>query len=126
MGAVIDANGRIYVCGGNANGHISSTCLIIDILKSNEFVPISPMRCRRDEFALTIGPDHKLYAIGGFGGTERAPLRACERYDPETGEWESIAPLNEPRRALAGVCLPDGVYAIGGFDKTRSLATVER
>ncbi len=84
------------------------------------------MKCRRDEFALSIGPDRKLYAIGGFGGQERAPLRACERYDPETQEWEQIAPLNEPRRALAGVCLPDGVDAIGGVDKTLSCATVER
>lgn len=32
-----------------------------------------------------IGPDRKIYAIGGFGGVERAPLRACERFDPSIG-----------------------------------------
>lgn len=84
------------------------------------------MLWRRDEFALTLGPDHKLYAIGGFGGAERAPLRECERFDPATGQWEAIAPLNEARRALTAVCLPDGIYAIGGFDRRKSLATVEK
>lgn len=84
MGAVIDSEGKIYLCGGNANGHISSSCLTIDIMNSTQWIQIPAMKCRRDEFALAIGPDRKIYAIGGFGGAERAPLKACERFDPET------------------------------------------
>ncbi len=126
MGSVIDCDGKIYVCGGNTNGHITNSCIMIDGVKSTHWTQIPSMLCRRDELALTIGPDQKIYAIGGFGGAERSPLRDCERYDPSTGKWEAIAPLNSARRALASVCLPDGIYAIGGFDKTKSLATVER
>jgi len=63
-----------------------------------------------------MGPDNKIYAIGGFGGPKNSCLNAAERYDPVTNEWESIAKLNIPRRALSAVALPDGIYAIGGFD----------
>jgi Kelch motif. len=34
--------------------------------------------------------------------------------------------MNVPRRALAAVTLPDGIYAIGGFDGENYLSTVER
>lgn len=29
------------------------------------------MRSRRDELAVTLGPDGKIYAIGGYGGQEK-------------------------------------------------------
>mmetsp|Transcript_7549 Transcript_7549/g.6906 ORF Transcript_7549/g.6906 Transcript_7549/m.6906 type:complete len:134 (+) Transcript_7549:76-477(+) len=37
-----------------------------------------------------------------------------------------LAPLNEHRRALAVVALPDGVYALGGYNGSDYLLTVER
>jgi influenza virus NS1A-binding protein len=39
---------------------------------------------------------------------------------------EPIANLNIPRRALSAVTLPDGIYAIGGFDGKNYLSSVER
>lgn len=43
-------------------------------------------------------------------------LRTAERFDFATGEWEMLPEMNEARRALAAVALPDGIYAIGGYD----------
>lgn len=43
-------------------------------------------------------------------------LNSAERYDPLTRHWERLPPMNEHRRALAAVSLPDGVYAIGGYN----------
>jgi influenza virus NS1A-binding protein len=37
-----------------------------------------------------------------------------------------ISPLQEQRRALSAVALPDGVYAIGGYDGKEYLSSVER
>lgn len=37
-----------------------------------------------------------------------------------------IASLNIPRRALSVVALPDGVYAIGGYNGKDYLGTMER
>jgi influenza virus NS1A-binding protein len=34
--------------------------------------------------------------------------------------------MNEARRALAAVALPDGIYAIGGYDGKSYLASVEK
>jgi len=37
-----------------------------------------------------------------------------------------LPPMKEARRALAAVVLPDGIYAIGGYDGRQYLATVEK
>jgi influenza virus NS1A-binding protein len=34
--------------------------------------------------------------------------------------------MKQPRRALAVVALPDGIFAIGGYDGKQYLATVEK
>ena len=34
--------------------------------------------------------------------------------------------LNEPRRALSLVALPDGIYAIGGYNGKEYLSSVEK
>ena len=34
--------------------------------------------------------------------------------------------MQEARRALAAVALPDGIYAIGGYDGRQYLSTVEK
>jgi influenza virus NS1A-binding protein len=41
-------------------------------------------------------------------------------------DWEEMPPMQEARRALAAVALPDGIYAIGGYDGRQYLATVEK
>ena len=96
---------------------------------------------KRDELAVALGPDGKIYAIGGYGGGSASNstqqtiednkdnnstkgsgnqtsncLRTAERFDFNTGEWEMLPDMNEARRALAAVALPDGIYAIGGYD----------
>lgn len=34
--------------------------------------------------------------------------------------------MNSSRRALAAVALPDGIYAIGGYDGQQYLSSVEK
>lgn len=33
---------------------------------------------------MCVGPDNKIYAIGGFGGKNNEPLKSAEVYDPKT------------------------------------------
>ena len=84
------------------------------------------MNMKRDELAACLGPDNKIYAIGGYGGGDNACLSSAERYDPLTGKWELIASMKEARRALAAVALPDGIYAIGGYNGKEYINTVEK
>jgi kelch-like protein 19 len=80
----------------------------------------------RDELAVCLGKDGKVYAIGGFGGRNNEPLASVEVFDIRTEKWARAPSLNIPRRALAAAALADGIYAIGGFDGTRNLNSVEK
>ncbi|KRX04279.1 hypothetical protein PPERSA_11403 [Pseudocohnilembus persalinus] len=84
------------------------------------------MHSDRDELAVTLGNDNCLYAIGGFGGENQTSLDSAERFNLKTLKWEKIASMNVKRRALTAVCLPDGIYAIGGFDGQNYLSSVEK
>ena len=84
------------------------------------------MLTRRDELAACVGPDDKIYVVGGYGGGDNNCLDTAERFDPATKKWEQIANLNEGRRALSVVALPDGIYAIGGYSGKQYLSSVER
>ena len=84
-------------------------------LPSGKWRQSNPMTSRRDELAACLGPDGKIYVVGGYGGSDNNCLNTAERFDPELGEWEQIANMRQARRALSVVALPDGIYAIGGF-----------
>ena len=109
------------------------------------------MAQRRDELAVALGPDGKVYAIGGYGGSSQNPvsykskfylqqteekdsvttkssicLNTAERLDFRTSIWEPLPEMNQARRALAAVALPDGIYAIGGYDGKQYLSSVEK
>ena len=64
--AAIFYYGQIIVIGGN-DGHVLNKVNILD-LKSKTWKSLPSMIMRRDELSVTIGPDNKLYAIGGYGG----------------------------------------------------------
>lgn len=87
------------------------------------------MNNRRDEVSATVGPEGYIYAIGGFGGTtsqQSDSLSSVERYNTDRGVWEEIGGMNEKRRSHTAVSLPNGVYAIGGYNGNNYLNTVER
>lgn len=79
---------------------------------------------KRDELAVVLGLDNRIYSIGGSVGS--TCLNSCERYDQCKNKWEPIASMAIARRALAAVSLPDGIYAIGGFNGTSYLSSVEK
>ena len=89
------------------------------------------MHQRRDELAVVLGPDMRVYAIGGFGGKDMYPphrscLRTVECFTVQENAWRNVPSLNVPRRALAAVALPSGLYALGGYDGFSYLNSVER
>eukprot|EP01016_Furgasonia_blochmanni_P007315 TRINITY_DN12935_c0_g1_i1.p1 TRINITY_DN12935_c0_g1~~TRINITY_DN12935_c0_g1_i1.p1 ORF type:complete len:282 (-),score=50.23 TRINITY_DN12935_c0_g1_i1:373-1158(-) len=124
FGALI-INDELYVCGGN-DGNNALRVFESYNFKTKSWKSLPPLKFKRDELSLVLGHDGRLYAIGGFGGPTNTCLNSVERYDFTKGQWEMIASLNTWRRALAAVTLPDGIYAIGGFDGQQYLCTVER
>ncbi|EAS03065.2 kelch motif protein (macronuclear) [Tetrahymena thermophila SB210] len=122
---VVYKNDMIYVVGGNDGYGILDTMEVYDFVLK-QVRPYPKMLEKRDELAVTQGLDGKIYAIGGFGGEYNTCLNSAERYNPIYQRWEKIAPLNIPRRALSAVTLPDGIYAIGGFDGNNYINSVEK
>ena len=90
---------QLIVIGGN-DGQVLDSMDLLN-LQTGEWSSLPSMRTKRDELAVTIGPDGKIYAIGGYGGQSSTCLRSVERFNFQTYEWEKVADLNEPRRALA-------------------------
>ncbi len=112
----------IYICGGS-DGHILRSCEHLDPI-AGSWKSMENMHFKREEHGFTMGPDGKLYAVGGFNG--KSCLTSAERYDPAANVWEDIAPLKTPRRSLCAVALPDGVYALGGYNGEKYLNSVEK
>ena len=112
----------IYVAGGSDGVPLK----LFEMWNGEEWSSLPGLRSRRDELAGTVGPDLNLYAIGGYGGSDMTCLSSGERYCLETGTWKEIAAMSTPRRALSVVTLPDGVYAVGGYDGSKYLKTLEK
>ena len=116
----------MFLIGGN-DGHILNKVEMLDFsITDPSWTITSHMKIKRDELAVTVGPDGMIYAIGGYGGQDRQCLASAERYNVSTDTWEKIGDLKQPRRALAAVALPDGVYAIGGYNGKKYISSVEK
>ena len=86
-----------------------------------------PVRLRAAACALAGGA---LYVVGGWDGREACQnayvYRQCTGGSGGDWAWQAIAPLQRRRQALACAVVHDKVYAIGGFDGTSNLRSVER
>ncbi len=65
--------------------------------------------------------DGKIYVIGGMYSTESSPgspayhpVDMVNSFDPETGVWDTLAPLKAPRVYLQAVEVEGKIYAMGG------------
>jgi hypothetical protein len=73
---------------------------------------------------VAVGPNGRIYAIGGYNGTNE--LATVEEFDPAANAWAAKAKMPTARSALGVVTARNGkIYAIGGFDSTSRLSTVE-
>eukprot|EP00356_Strombidium_inclinatum_P001293 CAMPEP_0170510698 /NCGR_PEP_ID=MMETSP0208-20121228/65905_1 /TAXON_ID=197538 /ORGANISM="Strombidium inclinatum, Strain S3" /LENGTH=242 /DNA_ID=CAMNT_0010794183 /DNA_START=2216 /DNA_END=2947 /DNA_ORIENTATION=- len=115
----------LYIFGGN-DGSVQNRVEYMD-LRNFTWHKRESMLNRRDELAACLGPDSHVYVMGGYGGqTNSTCLSVVERFDVKANRWEQLAPMNEGRRALAAVALPDGIYVIGGYNGKEYIKSVEK
>lgn len=67
--AAIAIGPRIIILGGN-NGQVMADVDIYDTV-TEQWEKMASLRKGRDELAVCLGPDNKIYAVGGYGGKDK-------------------------------------------------------
>ena len=67
----------------------------------------------------------KIYAIGGFNGTQY--ITTVEVYDPAIDTWDSLSTTGTftPRRGVSSVVIGGKIYVFGGANEAGALNTLE-
>src|SRR3989454_5827249 len=129
LSAVTAPDGRIYAIGG-INGVTTVTTVDAYDPCSDAWTAVASMPTPRRFLDAVLGRGGIIYALGGTVGSVGFPgtqeLTAVEAYDPSPDTWSPVAPLATPRGALAAAVGRAGtIFAIGGFDGTSALHSVE-
>jgi len=134
-GAVV-ASGHLYAVGGIRGGGLEQ-----GFVKSVEFAAIQPDGSVKDwrltnsltvprGFLKAVSFNGFIYAVGGetyrdglvlLNTVERAKILP----NGSLGPWESVSPMNTPRRSPSAVIAHNSLYAIGGYNGL-FLKSVER
>lgn len=84
--------------------------------------PLPGLTPARDQLGAALGPDGRVYAIGGWADDA---VSVVEALAPGLRRWEPVSPL-QPRAGLAVAVAPDGrIFAFGGAGPTGTLDVVE-
>lgn len=98
-------------------------------------LPVS-MNTPRYRHAAALGPDSRIYALGGQDAPASDGLQSVEAFDPTSQTWTTVHAMNEPRYLFAAVTAPSGnlfenedgkslLYAIGGCSRGNPVASME-
>ncbi len=129
LAAVAASDGRIYAVGG-ING--VTTVATVDAYDpcTDTWTPVGSMPTARRFLDAVLSRGGIIYALGGaigsvgFPGTQE--LTTVEAYAPSAGTWTEAPPLLAARGALAAAVGRAGrIFAIGGFDGSSALSSVE-
>ncbi|CAB1337582.1 unnamed protein product, partial [Coregonus sp. 'balchen'] len=120
-------NGKLFAVGGRDGSSCLRSMECFDP-HTNKWSMCAPMAKRRGGVGVATYNSF-LYAVGGHdapASNHCSRLSDCvERYDPKTDTWTTVSSLSVPRDAV-GICLlGDRLYAVGGYDGTSYLNSVE-
>lgn len=112
----------MYIIGGSSNKTLNS-CEYFDY-SAKKWKAIATMKICREEHGVILGPDNKIYSIGGHDG--KCCLGTVERYDPKINAWTFLSGLKTKRQGLCSVIQGNDIYAIGGRNSEKYLNSVEK
>ena len=108
-------DGRVLVAGGtDAAGATQNTAEVYDPA-TGHWTLTGTMPVARAGFTMTLLPDGRVVAAGGFGSNPSQALTTADLFDPVTGGWTSASAMSYGRRFQAATALADGtVMVVGG------------
>eukprot|EP00927_Polykrikos_kofoidii_P067129 TRINITY_DN62645_c0_g1_i1.p1 TRINITY_DN62645_c0_g1~~TRINITY_DN62645_c0_g1_i1.p1 ORF type:complete len:429 (-),score=57.32 TRINITY_DN62645_c0_g1_i1:40-1245(-) len=124
------ATDHLYVAGGYGGGsmyHETAERLDLSSGSAGVWEMLPPMSCKRAGPNAAVGPDHRIYVVGG-GPDGLLEHDTMEALDPRENRWDtSLARLRYGRHYNAAAFGPDGcLYVAGTFRHTGQLDVVER
>ena len=115
--AVFNQTNYIYIFGGRTNttaGTETATVLRYSV-KTNVWTAMAPMPVATAGSAAALGPDGKIYVVGGVSGD--VTTSAVQVYDPIANSWTISTPLPEDLSGSAmGVDSLGRLMVMGGMD----------
>ena len=121
--ARVAAQDFIFAVGGlTISGNPSGTVEVYDHI-IGRWKEAKAMPTPRSRVGVAV-MKNKLYAIGGYNGTER--LNIVEVFDPVTKRWSQVASMKIPGSSVGAVAMGKFIYVCGGFDGISELNTVEQ
>jgi uncharacterized protein YkwD/N-acetylneuraminic acid mutarotase len=133
MEAALAPDGKIYVFGGlDVNGNPATTAEVFDpsALPGQRWSSLPALPVSRADGGAALGPDGKIYVVGGEGGGSRIeqPLAEVDVFTPGSSTpWTQAAGLPDPRLTAAAVAAgADGrIYLVGGTTTDGQQAPVD-
>lgn len=125
FGSAVGLDGTIYAVGGryldqtlDAVEAYSPGC-VPDGGSANASAPdagpLAPMPTPRAYTGAALGPDGRIYVVGGVGDGGYF-VATAEAYDPAANQWTELAPMPSPTSNMGATFGPDGLlYAVGGL-----------
>jgi hypothetical protein len=125
--ATLLSNGKVLIAGGMSNAAALATAELFDPA-TGTFTPTGAMASSRFGHTATLMQDGRVLIIGGWTGTfiscnaepgsyQGQALSGAELYDPTTGSFTAVGPLNHASYDHAAALRPDGtVLVVGGID----------
>jgi len=118
-GPVLLQDGRVLAAGGGNNrGAVTYAEAALYDPASGRWTVTGSLATSRRLHTLTVLPNGKVLAAGGFHGHPTASLNAlasAELFDPATGTWSPTGSMTTGRSNHNAVLLPDGrVLVMGG------------
>ena len=121
--AVVASGNKIYAIGGYNSEGCSDVMEVYDII-NNEWSRGESMSVARRGAAAVVF-DGNIYVIGGKNDSGEY-LSTVEKYNIDSGQWETIsAQLKYPRAYLGAEVINGKIYALGGFNGKSHLSVVE-
>jgi Kelch motif/Galactose oxidase, central domain len=119
-GAVGVLGDRLIWAGGAENSVAQPDAFAYDF-RTRRWSRLASMHTRREHVGeATL--DGKLYVLGGRAPQSLA-VDTAERFDPRTGQWETLPAMLVPSGGLAAVSLDDAVVAVSGGDDAAETVT---
>jgi N-acetylneuraminic acid mutarotase len=129
--ATLLPNGKVLVVGGIAR---TNTMNIGPLTSAEIFDPASgtwsntgALPGGRFQHTATLLPNGKVLVAGGYANTNASTvLSDAEIYDPGSGTWATINPMQTPRAIHTATLLPNGtVLVAGGVNNNSSIPNAE-